>query len=180
MPLLPLPRLRSFFAAGLLALSLGLAPSSAQAAGEVAPDFNLRNLNPASSLVDVSLASLKGNVVLLNFWATWCGPCKMEMPHLQAMYADLQSKGFVVVSVSIDDARDKSQIKPTVMSKKLTYPVVHDQDTALVSQYNPAKTLPYTVIIDREGRVASVHQGYNAGDEVALRAEIEALLAAGK
>ncbi len=165
-----------FLLAPILAAALLLSPT-AQAAGEVAPAFSLKNLNPKSELTDVSLEGLRGQVVLLNFWATWCGPCKLEMPHLDAIYKDLKDQGFVVVSVSIDDARDKSQIKPTVMSKKLTFPVVHDQDTSVVSQYNPTKTLPYTVIIDREGRIANVHQGYNPGDEVALRAEVEALLA---
>ncbi len=174
-----MPRLLS--TALLVALNLGLggalAPSTAQAAGEVAPGFSLKNLNPKASGYDqVSLDDLQGKVVMLNFWATWCGPCKLEMPHLQQIYSDLSDQGLVVVSVSIDDARDKSQIKPVIMSKRVTFPVVHDQDTSLVSQYNPTKTLPFTVLIDREGRIAQVHQGYNPGDEDALRAEVEALL----
>lgn len=162
---------------GGAALLAGLAVASPSWAQAVAPAFSGQNLNPkATEYTEVSLADLQGKVVLLNFWATWCGPCKLEMPHLETLYTDHKDKGFVVVSVSIDDARDKSQIKPAIMSKKLTFPVIHDQDTSIVSQYNPTKTLPYTVIIDREGRIAQVHQGYTPGDETALRAEVEALL----
>ncbi|RME22347.1 MAG: TlpA family protein disulfide reductase [Deltaproteobacteria bacterium] len=163
--------------AGLLAAGLAMAPASARAAGDVAPGFTLKNLNPRATGYDVvDLGELRGKVVLLNFWATWCGPCKLEMPHLQDIYSDLGDQGLVVVSVSIDDARDKSQIKPVIMSKRLSFPVVHDQDTSVVNQYNPTKTLPFTVLIDRDGRIAQVHQGYNPGDESTLRAEVEALL----
>ena len=169
------PLLRSCAMAALLALALaGGGPARAQqATGNLAPDFSLRDLDNNA----VSLADYKGSVVLMNFWATWCGPCMLEMPHLQAMYDDLKDQGFVVLSVSTDDARDASKVKPLVRAKKLTFPVVLDKDTAVVSQYNPAKTLPYTVLIDRTGRVAKVHQGYNPGDETAMRAEVEALLA---
>lgn len=164
--------------AALLVAGLSLAAAPAAHAQAVAPAFSGQNLNPRATQHqgEVSLEGLQGQVVLLNFWATWCGPCKLEMPHLESIYQDNKDKGFVVVSVSIDDARDKSQIKPTVMSKRLSFPVIHDQDTSIVSQYNPTKTLPYTVIIDREGRIAQVHQGYTPGDETALRQEVEALV----
>lgn len=166
--------------AAVLFAGLGLALAPTAQADAVAPAFSGQNLNPKATDYqgEVSLESLQGKVVLLNFWATWCGPCKLEMPHIQSIYDDNKDKGFVVVSVSIDDARDKSQIKPTIMSKKLTFPVIHDQDTSIVSQYNPTKTLPYTVIIDAEGRISQVHQGYTPGDETALRTEVEELLAA--
>jgi len=161
-----------------LALCWGLlswASSAAWALGEVAPDFTLRDIDNQS----VSLSSTKGKVVLISFWATWCGPCQVEMPHLQRMYNALGANAFTVLSVSADDARTASLVKPLIKKNGYTFPVLLDKETTVVSQYNPAKTLPYSVLLDRDGKIAQVHQGYNPGDEVALKKEIEALLAAG-
>ncbi len=171
MPRTVFATLRSLLLAGLF---VGAPASAQQSTGTLATDFTLRDIENRA----VSLADYRGSVVLMNFWATWCGPCMQEMPHLQTMYDDLKDQGFVVLSVSTDDARDASKVKPLVKAKRLTFPVVLDKETTVVSQYNPAKTLPYTVLIDRQGKVAKVHQGYNPGDEEAMRAEVEALLAA--
>lgn len=171
MPRTVFATLRSLLLAGLF---VGAPASAQQSTGTLATDFTLRDIENRA----VSLADYRGSVVLMNFWATWCGPCMQEMPHLQTMYDDLKDQGFVVLSVSTDDARDASKVKPLVKAKRLTFPVVLDKETTVVSQYNPAKTLPYTVLIDRQGKVAKVHQGYNPGDEKAMRAEVEALLAA--
>ena len=157
----------------LTALFLALSSGSARALGELAPDFTLRDMDGKS----VSLSAYKGSVVLVNFWATWCGPCQVEQKHLQQMYTDLSGKGFVVLAVSADDARTSSQVKPLIKRNGYTFPVLLDTATAVVTQYNPSKTLPYNVIVDRAGHIRNVHQGYNPGDEVGLRAEIEALLA---
>ena len=141
-------------------------------AGEAAPDFSLRDINGK----EVSLSSHKGKVVLVNFWATWCGPCKLEMPHLDKMDRELESKGFEVISISTDDARAASKVKPLVKRGGYGFTVLLDKDTTVVSQYNPAKTLPYNVLIDRAGNIHKVYQGYNPGDEVELRRDVEALV----
>ena len=156
-----------------LALLTTLLVGVAEAAGKPAPDFSLRDVNNAAQ----TLSQYKGKVVLLNFWATWCGPCQVEMPHLQAMYKELGPKGLVVLGISADSARDASKVKPLVMAKGLTYPVLLDPQTTVVAQYNPSKTLPYNVVVDRGGNIVSVHSGYNPGDEVTLKAELEKLLA---
>lgn len=156
-----------------LFLSLLLLTGGALAADKPASDFSLRDTANASH----TLAQYKGKVVLLNFWATWCGPCQVEMPHLEKMYKELGPKGLVILGISADAARDASKVKPLVVSKGLTYPILLDPQTAVTSQYNPTKTLPYNVVIDRGGNVAEVHAGYNPGDEAALRKTIEALLA---
>lgn len=166
---------RRLLALCLFALLFAVHPRTSDAAGEMAADFTLRDLSGKS----VSLSSYKGKVVLVNFWATWCLPCQKEMPELEKIYKDLGPKGFVVLSISADDARTSSQVKPLIMKNGYTYPVLLDTQTAVVSQYNPTKTLPYSVLVDRQGRVSQIHSGYNPGDEVKIRAEIEALLAAG-
>lgn len=157
----------------LTLLASGLYSPSAQAIGEAAPDFSLRDINGQQ----VSLSDYEGKVVLINFWATWCQPCQVEMPYLQKMHTDFADKGFVVLSISIDEARSASQVKPLVKRGGFTFPVLLDKDTSVVSVYNPSKILPYTAVLDREHKIQGVHQGYNPGDEVGLRAEVEALLA---
>jgi len=143
--------------------------------GEAAPDFSLRDINGK----EVSLSSYKGKVVLVNFWATWCGPCKLEMPHLDKMDREFEARGFEVISISTDDARAASKVKPLIKRGGYGFTVLLDKDTTVVSQYNPAKTLPYNVLIDREGKIHKVYQGYNPGDEVELRKEVEELLGSG-
>lgn len=158
-------------AALLVVPLLALAPAVAQDR-KPATEISLRDLDNKTR----TLAEFKGKVVLMNFWATWCGPCQVEMPHLEAMYKEFGDKGFVVLGISVDDARSSSMVKPLIKSKGLTYPILLDQQTTVVSQYNPSKTMPYNVLIDRSGNIAQVFSGYNPGDEVKLRAAVEALL----
>lgn len=157
-------------------LSLGLALSAApvaHAAGEVMPDFTLRDLNNK----EVKFSDFKGKVVVVSFWATWCQPCMVEMKHLEVMQKELKDSDFTVLSISTDDARSASMVKPIIKRNGYTFPVLLDKQTKVVSQLNPSKTLPYVVIVDKEGRIAATHMGYNPGDEVQLRAEVDALLA---
>ncbi len=160
----------------LLATVLLAVPSvgPALAATKAAPDFSLRDLTNQAQ----TLSQHKGKVVLINFWATWCGPCQVEMPHLQAMAKELGAKGLVILGISADAARDASKVKPLVVSKGLTYSILLDPQTTVVAQYNPTKTLPFNVLVDRAGNIDQVFSGYNPGDEVTLRAAVEKLLAA--
>jgi peroxiredoxin len=137
-----------------------------------ATSFSLRDINNKT----VSLADYEGQVVLVSFWATWCGPCKVEMPHLNKLYNEKKDEGFVVLSISSDDARSASKVKPYIRKMGYTFPVLLDKDSAVTGTYNPLKTLPYTVILDRKHNIANVHSGYNPGDEVALAHEITELL----
>ena len=139
---------------------------------EVAPNFSLRDMNGKQ----VSLEDYRGQVVLLNFWATWCGPCKVEMPHLQAMYTDFSDKGFVVLAVSTDDARNVSKVKPFIKKNKYTFPVLLDKDSSVLNQYNPEQVLPYNVLIDSNGAVVWKKASYAPGEEVELRHKVESVL----
>lgn len=157
----------------MFALALTALISTADA-GDKAPDFTLRDMNKQ----EVTLSELEGNVVLINFWATWCVPCMVEMPYIEALYEEQKDNGFVVLAISADDARSSSKVKPTVKSKGWTFPVLLDTQTKVVAQYNPQKTLPYTVLVDEKGEVIWKHQGYTAGDEEELKHKVEEAMAA--
>jgi peroxiredoxin len=156
----------------ILATTVALSMPIVASAADKATDFSLRDVNGK----EVTLSQYQGKVVVMQFWATWCGPCKVEMPHLQKIYSELQDKGMVVLSVSSDDARTASQVKPFVSKMKYTFPVLLDKESTVVGAYNPSKTLPYLVIIDKNGDVVQRHSGYNPGDEVHVREEVEAAL----
>jgi peroxiredoxin len=158
----------------LTALMLALtAPLSSAWAAE-AKNFTLMSIDNQQ----VSLADHADKVVLMSFWATWCGPCKEEMPHLQKLYDAHKDAGFVVLSISTDDARSASRVKPWIMSNQYTFPVLLDKESKVIAQYNPSKTLPFTVVVHK-GQVVKTHSGYNPGDEKLLAEFVEGLLAPG-
>jgi peroxiredoxin len=120
---------------------------------KVAANFSLADSNGAQ----VTLADYKGKVVLLNFWATWCGPCKVEIPWFIEFNKTYKDRGFAVLGVSLDDDGWKSA-KPYLAEKKIDYTVVVGNDTVSKS-YGDVDSLPTTFIIDRDGRIAFVHLG---------------------
>lgn len=152
--------------AGLM-IGGGLSSNGAIAADN-APEFSLRDINGKQ----VSLEDYKGKVVLVNFWATWCGPCQAEMPHLQKMYVDLEKEGFVVLSISADNARDASKVKPLIKRNRYTFPVLLDKDSTVLNQYNPESVLPYNVLIGKDGNIIWQKASYAPGEEVELRAKV--------
>lgn len=119
----------------------------------LAPDFNLKD----ASGKDVKLADLKGKVVLVNFWATWCEGCQVEIPWFVEFQKAYASQGLVVVGVSLDDDGWKS-VKPWIKEKKVNYAIVIG-DEGLGKQYGLGDGMPLTALVDREGRIADVHQG---------------------
>lgn len=118
-----------------------------------APDFNLKDSDGKA----VKLSDYRGKVVLLNFWATWCGPCKIEIPWFMDFEQTYKDKNFAVLGISLDDDGWDS-VKPYIQQKKINYRVMIG--TEQVAQlYGDVDSLPTTFIIDREGRVAAVHVG---------------------
>ena len=118
-----------------------------------APEFNLKGADGAP----VSLASYKGKVVLLNFWATWCGPCKIEIPWFVEFQRQYKDQGFTVVGLSVDeDGWDA--VKPYAERRKINYPTAI-VDQSLLQAYGGIESLPTTFIIDKQGRIAATHVG---------------------
>ena len=148
----------------------GTAPAAARAS-----DFTLRALD--GSTVHLS-DHLGRDVVLLSFWATWCKPCLGEVPHLEALHQKYKGQGLAVLSVSMDGPETLADLEPTARRYGITYPVLLDEDTRVVSLFNPARDAPFTVIIGRDGRVAETRVGFAPGDEKVLDEHLKTLLAA--
>ena len=174
--------------AAALAAGLAALPSVTVAQDAMTPSFTLRDATNADYTVTVKDGKLlvgpsdklePKKAVLVSFWATWCGPCKLEMPHVDALDKEFADQGFEGISISIDDARAYSQARAYVKGRKFQFNALFDKESKVVAQFNPSKTLPYTVIIDGQGKIRHVHTGYNPGDEETLRDEIKAILEKG-
>ncbi len=120
----------------------------------VAPDFTLPDLEGNQ----ISLSTYKGRVVLLNFWATWCPPCRLEMPTMEKAYRKYRDKGFEVVAVSVD-AGPKSSVKSFLRELGLSFQVLLDPDMETLRAFR-GFSLPMTVVIDRQGVIRSRELGY--------------------
>jgi len=151
----------SIFAASSLASS-GLT-------GQSAPDFALKS----SSGKNLRLSEYRGDVVMVNFWATWCGPCRQEMPLLDELYSRYQRVGFSLLGVNIDD--NSSKAMNMVSELDISFPVLFDSRKE-VSRLYEVDAMPVTVLIDREGIVRYVHLGYKPGFENKYLDQIRSLL----
>lgn len=132
------------------------------------PDFTLND----SSGKPVSLSELRGDVVLLNFWATWCAPCRVEIPIFIGFQQAYRNRNFVVLGVALDED-GWNAVRPYADAKKINYPLVVGDDR-ISELFGGLKAVPTTLIIDRLGRVAAVHVGLCKKDE--YEADIKAVL----
>jgi peroxiredoxin len=137
--------------------------------GQQAPDFALKS----SSGKNLRLSEYRGDVVLINFWATWCGPCRQEMPLLDELYTRYQRVGFNLLGVNIDD--DSSRAMRMVDELGVHFPVLFDADKEVSKLYD-VEAMPVTVLVDREGKVRHVHHGYKPGYEEKYLDQIRSLL----
>jgi peroxiredoxin len=144
-----------------------LAASSLE--GQVAPDFVLRSATGEN----LRLSEYRGDVVLINFWATWCGPCRQEMPLLDDLYGRYQRVGFNLLGVNIDE--DSRRAMQMVQELGVNFPVLFDENKEVSKLYEVA-AMPMTILVDREGIVRHVHHGYKPGYEEKYLTEIRSLL----
>ena len=160
---------RIFFCAAMLGLFAGGSIASSGLTGQEAPDFVLKSAAGAN----LRLSEYRGDVVMINFWATWCGPCRQEMPLLDDLYNRYQRVGFNLLGVNIDD--DSGRAMQMVEELGVTFPVLFDEQKA-VSKLYQVEAMPVTILVDRHGTVRHVHYGYKPGYEEKYLTEIRVLL----
>ncbi|MDQ3035528.1 MAG: TlpA family protein disulfide reductase [Myxococcota bacterium] len=151
---------------GLLAAASALALDP----GARAPEIGMRDLQGNQ----VTMASLRGRVVVVDFWASWCEPCADSMPVYQRLYDTYRERGLTIVGVSQDQRVDNARQFAT--RHHLGFPVVFDEGHAVANRYRPPR-MPTSYVIDRGGIVRHVHAGFRAGDAAQLESQIQALLA---
>lgn len=146
------------------------ASASAVEAGGRAPDIGLADLGGHT----VTMAGLRGQVVIVDLWATYCGPCAHELPVLQSIYDSLHTQGLTVIAVASD--HDRATVERFVRRLHLTFPIVHDPGHVVPARYG-SHTQPASYVVDRRGIVRHVHAGYTSSQAATLRREARALLA---
>lgn len=137
----------------------------------VAPAFSGTLLDAT----DFDSTELAGDIAVLNFWGSWCAPCRVESPEFQEVYADVQDEGVSFLGINVKDSRQFAQA--FVANKGLTFPSIYDPrgEIALTFRDFPPAAIPSTILLDRQGRVAAVYVGIVSQDD--LRAVIDSLLA---
>lgn len=158
-------RVKSLLA--VVALLAAFVPSAV--AQDAAPELTLKDLAGA----DQSLASLKGKVVLVNFWATWCAPCRKEMPSLVKLQEDYGAKGLQIVAITVDTESYHDKVIAYAKDSKLNFPVWFGS-TANMDPFGFGFALPSTAILDKDGRIVDRVEGVL--DDAAIRTKLDALL----
>jgi peroxiredoxin len=155
--------------AGLLALTLILSGAVYAAGDAPAPTFTL----PARGGSTINLSQFKGQVVMINFWASWCVPCRKEMPLLETIYKKYKPLGFTLIGVNVEP--DQKDAESFLKQTPVTFPVLFDAKSQVSGLYN-VQVMPTTVFIDRKGNVRMVHQSYQDGAENLYMDQIRTLL----
>ena len=136
-------------------------------AAKVAPNFTLTNVKTGKP---VSLSDFKGKVVVIDFWATWCIPCRKAMKFYEKLYREKHKEGFVVLAISIDQREKK--LKNFLKKRPVSFPILHDPEKTLMKKYGVFK-IPTTFVIDRSGKIQNKYVGIL---EKVVRARVEELL----
>jgi len=158
--------IKSLVACLLLSISVAQAGETKKTP---APNFT----SPSLSGSNVRLSELKGDVILLNFWASWCGPCRLEMPLLNKLHNKYKAIGFTVLGVNVEESTSAAQ--DFLKDNKVSFPILWDTQNTVSKQYN-VQAMPTTVMIDRDGQVRYIHKGFQAGDERIYKKVIKKLV----
>jgi peroxiredoxin len=150
-------------------LAASLAWGARDLVGSRAPDFTLASIDGPN----LRLSEHAGRVVMLNFWATWCGPCRQEMPALQTIYSRYEAAGFALLGINMDAERDAA--RRMADSLGVSFPLLFDDEKAVARLYD-VRAMPVTVLIDRDGEVRYVHEGYRPGYEADYLDQVRQLL----
>jgi len=160
--------LRIGLLAGCIAVLASLSASAVEQ-GKAAPDFTLKSLTGTN----LKLSEMTGNVVLINFWASWCGPCREEMPLLNALHKKYEPLGFSVLGINVEENVDAA--RGFMKDFPVDFPVLLD-NTNQVSQRYQVIAMPTTVVVDRDGNIRYLHQGYKSGDEAKYQKMVKTLV----
>jgi len=148
------PRLLMACLVSLMCVSL----AGAAAVKGPAPNFTLKSMNGKN----LKLSEMTGNVVLINFWASWCGPCREEMPLLNALHKKYAPLGFTVLGVNVEEQLDGA--RGFLSNVPVDFPILLDNTNKVSKQYKVV-AMPTTVVVDRDGNMRYLHEGYKPGDE---------------
>lgn len=158
-----------------LALALALSvfllacqPTQAVDQGQMMPDFKLKDVDGA----DFDSSSLKGKVAIVDFWATWCPPCRMEVPHFQALHEKYNDQGLEIIGISLD-SEGAYNVKPFMKKNNVTYKMLIGDDQ-VTNAFGGIRAIPTTFVVDRNGKVVKEYVGYR-GPEV-FEEDIKSLL----
>lgn len=153
----------------MIALASTTADASQTASGQAAADFTLKSRAGDNR----RLSEEVGNIVIINFWASWCGPCREELPAFEEIYQEYADLGFTILGVNVDDDSSKADI--LLNDIDVSFPVLYDPDGKVSALYD-VSAMPTTVLIDRNGKTRLVHKGYKSGDEKSYEKAIKRLL----
>ena len=160
-------KLLGFFSLGII-MSFSF-NAQAQSVEGAAPDFTLKS----NQGKNIRLQDLRGEVILLNFWASWCGPCRQEMPLMNDIYEEYKDLGFTILAVNVDE--DSADADRFLKAVPVDFPVLYDSDSKISEMYQ-VDAMPTTVLIDRDGNKRFHHRGYKAGYEVEYSKQVKALV----
>ena len=154
-----------------VALFVALSTGQALAVGlqEEAPDFTLKSLDGAN----LRLEEYRGQVVLINFWASWCGPCRQEMPLLDRLHHRYEDTGFAVLGINVEGDADSA--REIVDKTAVTFPILIDAGQK-VSELYSLEAMPSTIVVDRDGVIRYIHLGYKPGDEAKYVEVVKSLI----
>jgi len=162
---------RKFIKGLALAAVFALPAFAASTSSGPAPAFQLSGRGGKA----INLSQFKGQVVMINFWATWCKPCREEMPLLEDIYKKYKPMGFTMLAVNVEPDPKDAEAWLGKLSKPVTFPVAFDTDSKVSKMYKVA-VMPSTVIVDRKGNIRIMHKGYKAGDENVYLTQIRTML----
>ncbi len=158
----------------VLALLVSIPASSGPDVGEIAPPLRVEALTPHPVAGDENpLKTLSGEYVYLDFWASWCPPCRIGFGELEALHKDLEPLGLRILAINVDE--DREDAMTFLQAHPVTYPVVRDKDFSTTARYEPGP-LPVGYLVDKQGHIVLIHRGFKPGDGARLRALIEPLL----
>lgn len=163
-------KLKTILLSCTFALLSGLAvQADASSIRGKAPDFTLKS-NTGKNL---KLSEFRGQVVMINFWASWCAPCRQEMPLLEELYKKYKGLGFTLLGVNVEE--DSSKAVSLLRNIKVSFPILFDNKNKVSKMYKVA-AMPTTIIIDRNGNMRYLHKGYKPGYEKDYQKQVRALL----